>query len=91
MIGPLSQPAHATKVIAQKAKDLLVLLDLDTGEYYNLDEVGTRIWELCDGARTVSEIALRISEEFEASGETVERDVVKFLEELVQDKLVSFA
>jgi len=91
MIGPLSQPAHATKVIAQKAKDLLVLLDLDTGEYYNLDEVGTRIWELCDGARTVSEIARLISEEFEASGEGVERDVVKFLEELVQDKLVNFA
>ncbi len=91
MIGPQSQPAHATKVIAQKAKDLLVLLDLDTGEYYNLDEVGTRIWELCDGARTVSEIARRISEEFEAAAEAVEPDVVKFLEELAQDKLVNLA
>jgi Coenzyme PQQ synthesis protein D (PqqD) len=91
MIGPQSQPAHAAQVIAQKAKDLVVLLDLDTGEYYNLDEVGTRIWELCDGARTVSEIARCIGEEFDASGEPVEHDVMNFLGELVQDKLVRCA
>ena len=91
MIGLQSQPAHATKVIAQKAKDLLVLLDLDTGEYYNLDEVGTRIWELCDGARTVADIARHIGEEFDASSQAVERDVLIFLEELAQDKLVNAA
>jgi hypothetical protein len=91
MIGPQSQPAHAPKVIAQKAKDLLVLLDLDTGEYYSLDEVGTRIWELCDGARTVSDIARCISEEFDASGESVEQDVLTFFQQLSQDDLVSGA
>jgi hypothetical protein len=91
MIGSQSQPAHATKVIAQKAKDLLVLLDLDTGEYYSLDEVGTRIWELCDGVRTVSDIARCISAEFDAEGEAVEQDVVRFLEELARDKLVNGA
>ncbi len=91
MIGPQSQPAHAAQVIDQKAKDLVVLLNLDTGEYYNLDEVGTRIWELCDGARTVSEIARCIGEEFETSGDPVEQDVLTLLEELARDKLVNFA
>ncbi len=86
-----SRPAHAAQVIAQKAKDLLVLLNLDTGEYYHLDEVGTRIWELCDGTRTVAEVARCISEEFDASGAPVEPDVLTFLEELAQDKLVNFA
>jgi hypothetical protein len=91
MIGPQSQPAHGAQVIAQKAKDLLVLLNLDTGEYYNLDEVGTRIWELCDGARTISEIARCIREEFDASGDPIEQDVQTFVEELAQDKLVDCA
>ena len=91
MIGPQSQPAYAAQVIAQKAQDLLVLLNLDSGEYYNLDEVGTRIWELCDGVRTVSEIARCIREEFDASGDSVEQDVRTFLEELAQDKLVNCA
>jgi Coenzyme PQQ synthesis protein D (PqqD) len=89
VIGPQSQPAHAAQVIAQKAQDLVVLLNLDTGEYYSLDEVGTRIWELCDGARTVSKIARCISEEFETSGNPVEQDVLTFLEELAQDRLVN--
>lgn len=76
-------------MIAQKAKDLVVLLNLDTGEYYSLDEVGTRIWELCDGARTVSEIARCISEEFDTSGNPVEQAVLTFLQELATDQLVS--
>jgi coenzyme PQQ synthesis protein D (PqqD) len=91
MIGPQSQPAHAAEVIVQKAQDLLVLLNLDTGQYYNLDEVGTRIWELCDGVRTITEIARCIGEEFDTSGDPIERDVMTFVEDLAQDRLVNCA
>ena len=45
-----------------------------------LNEVATRIWELCDG-RTIGEIADAIVEEFEVDRPEAERDAI----ELVQD------
>jgi len=34
-----------------------VLLDIDSGEYFSLNEVGGRVWELCDGPRSIDSIA----------------------------------
>ena len=38
-------------VLAQEAHGQTVLLRLEDGGYYALDEVGAMIWELCDGGR----------------------------------------
>ena len=47
-----------------------------------LNEVGSRVWDLMDGARSVQEIAAVIAGEFETSTEAAERDVREFVEEL---------
>ena len=41
----------------QSADAQTMLLDLDGGTYFALNEVGARVWELSDGSRTVAEIA----------------------------------
>jgi len=66
----------------------LVLLDPDNGHYYTLDEVGTRIWELCDGGRSIAEIAGALDEEFDAPPETIRADLLELLEELSDGGLV---
>ena len=37
-----------------------------SGEYFTLDEVGGRVWELCDGTRSIDEIATIVTEEYDA-------------------------
>ena len=54
--------------------------DLDS--IYNLNEVGTTIWELLDGKTNVSQIAEAIQEEYEVSKEEAEKDAFEFLESL---------
>ncbi len=65
-------------------KGPVVLLSAEDSSVHSLDAVGTRIWELCDGEKTVSEIVDLVVSEFEVDRETAEKDVVEFIEELMQ-------
>lgn len=58
---------------------------------YPLNDVGTRIWELLDGKRTVSDIASIICGEFEGDGKAVQDDVMDFIEDLSKAGLVNGA
>ena len=64
--------------------DEAVLLSAEDSSVHSLDAVGTRIWELCDGEKTVKEIIDQVVAEFEVDHETAEKDVVEFIEELMQ-------
>lgn len=64
--------------------DEAVLLSAEDSSVHSLDAVGTRIWELCDGEKTVNEIVDQVVSEFEVDRETAEKDVVEFIEELMQ-------
>ena len=68
-----------------------VLLNLDTGHYYILNETGCRIWELLDGQRQVSELANQICQEYEVDETQALKDVTQVLEQLYQEKLVELA
>ena len=60
------------------------------GAEHDLNPVASRVWELCDGARSVAEIARVLVEEFEVDEETAGRDAAEFLASLWQRKLVQF-
>jgi Coenzyme PQQ synthesis protein D (PqqD) len=79
--GVLAKPLKANE-------PALVLLNPQSGEYYTLDEVGSRVWQLLDGTRTVLEIVAVIIEEYEAAAEVIERDVLDLLKDLVDEQLV---
>ncbi len=76
------------RILKQEADGTVVLLSLHTGRYFALNEVGGRIWELCDGSRTVSETAAIISLEYEAPLDVVERDLTELLTNLIHENLV---
>jgi Coenzyme PQQ synthesis protein D (PqqD) len=61
------------------------------GAEHDLNEVGSRLWELCDGARTVGELALALVSEFEVDLATAQRDSADFVRELVRRKLLVVA
>jgi hypothetical protein len=58
-----------------------VLLQLERGEYFGLDEIGTRIWQLMVECGDLDVVGARLAEEFEADPEALRRDV----EDLAQD------
>src|SRR5690348_9445435 len=83
-----SRPRRRDDVLTQVAGDTVVLLTADTGEYYTLNEVGGRIWNLADGTRSVVEIAAIVADDYEESADVVEADALELLDELANERLI---
>jgi hypothetical protein len=66
-----------------------ILLDLRTGDYFELDEIALAIWKMLDGKTSLAQVASRLARTYAAPRpEMVERDVVRFVSELRRRKLV---
>jgi coenzyme PQQ biosynthesis protein PqqD len=81
-------PKRGQQVIAQKAANDLLLFNIEDGNYYSLNEIGSRIWELCDGTRSVSQLVAVLATEYDATHEDLETDVAELLENLQSGKLI---
>ena len=70
-------------------QDGAIVLDVQQGQMFNLNCVGSRILELLESGSAEADIVNVISREFNASSEVVENDVREFIEALRKHKLVS--
>jgi len=86
--APTERPRRQDGVIAQESQGQTVLLRLEDGGYYAVDEVGAAIWKLCDGTRSVEEIVAGVHAEFEAPEPTIRADVVEFVQDLHREGLL---
>ena len=59
-----------------------IVLNLKSGIYYSLDEVGARIWALLEQPITITAIRDAILSEYEVQAEACESDVLAFIEEM---------
>lgn len=66
----------------------VVLLSIENGEYYNMNEVGSRIWALLEQPMTVTALVDHLLAEFEIDRPTCERETMTFLEQLQKDRLL---
>jgi hypothetical protein len=64
-----------------------VLLNVDTGIYYGLDPMGTRVWRLLVAGATPRHICDALLEEFEVEPSRLAHDVFRFLNQLAAEHL----
>ena len=64
------------------------MMSIENGEYYGLDEIGSRIWTLLEEPKKVSELCDILLEEFEVEREQCEEEVLAFLNEMASDDLI---
>lgn len=85
MTDTFTVPTH---VRAQQLEDQMVILDLSSGIYFGLNQVGSRIWELIKQGRSLGDIAAIVNSEFDATVAEVEDDTNSLVEELLSRKLI---
>jgi hypothetical protein len=66
----------------------LVMLDPRTSQYFALDAVGLRVWELLEQPHSVAALCSALEGEFEVSPEACRRDLLAFLEQLEKAELL---
>jgi Coenzyme PQQ synthesis protein D (PqqD) len=69
-------------------QDGAIVLDVQQGQMFNLNRVGSRILELLESGSAEPDIVTVISSEFNVSQEVVENDVREFIESLRKHRLV---
>ena len=78
----------APDVMFQHLNDEAVLLNLKSGTYFGLNEVGARAWQLILEHRRLRHVLDVLQNEYDAEPEAVERDLLALAEQLVNRQLV---
>ena len=68
-----------------------VMLSIRNGKYYNLGEVGGRIWELMEHPIKVERMVAILMSEYEVEQSECEQQVVSFLELLLKEGIITEA
>ena len=78
-------------VLTQELQDETVLLDLDSENYFGLDSVGTRIWQLLNEGQDEVAIVNTLLDEYEVEREVLEKDIAELLGRLNEAGLIKIA
>jgi hypothetical protein len=78
----------ADGVLTRMAGSEMVLLDLDSEEFFGLDGVGARVFELLEEPRSFDDVITTLLREYDVDPETLTADVTALVSDLVARKLV---
>jgi len=78
----------AETVFAQEVDGEMVLLDMESENYFGLDEVGTSIWQAMQESETLKEVLAALLEQYEVEEEMLENDLFAFVGKLEESGLV---
>ena len=76
------------EVFASEIDDEVVMMNIQSGKYFGMDAVGSRIWQLIEEKIRVKDIIAQLLEEYDVTEEQCRSDVLEFLNELYEQNLV---
>jgi coenzyme PQQ synthesis protein D (PqqD) len=85
---PAQRWLASASVLFRDLGDEAVLLELESGQYFGLDEMGTRIWHLLAEHGEVQAICDALLGEYEVTAEELHRDVAGFVDLLHSKHLI---
>lgn len=84
-------PTPHPQVAARTVDGSAVIVLADSGEVTVLNEVGTIVWELIDGRRSVQDLAAAVAAQYQISLDQAEQDVTAFLTTLIEASALTLA
>jgi hypothetical protein len=88
-VAPTEQFAVHPSVICRELSGETVLLNLESGVYYGLDAVGTRVWQLLVQGCTIAAVCETMVEEYDVAPDVLRDDVVRLVGELRERGIVT--
>jgi len=81
-------PERNEEIAWSELEEEIVLLDIEGGSYYSLNEVSAFVWKRIDGARSIGDLVDEVLEEYEAAREQVRDDVIRLIGDLSQKNIL---
>ena len=76
------------EILATAIDGEFVMMSIDTGKYYGLNSVGSRIWELIAQPTSVESVCKTLLGEFSVEKQKCEKEVLDILQQMFQKNLV---
>ena len=83
--GRAATPAHVLVRVLDRES---VLLNLETEQYFGLDETGTRMWQLLTASPSIDAAYQELLAEFEVEPELLRSNLMELLSRLVDSGLL---
>lgn len=74
--------------VAAEADGEVLMMHIESGTYYGLNDVGSFIWKQLTKPRTIQDVCEAIQSEFEVDANRCAEDAMTFLQSMVEDGLV---
>ena len=88
MIDPNAVITIPLHVEATTTDNSVVILNFETGDFFGLDEVGARLWELLNQFNDLNSVIQILLQEYEVDEEKLTKDITKVVTELQEAGLV---
>jgi len=79
---------RTNKALVSSIEDELVMFDAEAGQYYGLNNVASAVWNQLESEKTVDELCLALTDEFDISLEQCRNELLEFLPELEEKGLI---
>jgi hypothetical protein len=79
---------RSTAPLTAEVDGELVMLDPSTSDYFGLDGVGLRIWELCAEPQSIDSLVAVLTTEYDVDAATCESEVRAFVADLESSGLI---
>lgn len=73
--------------VETRAGDQTLMMSVEQGKYFSVDQTANRIWDLIETPRSVAEIIKTLTDEYDVSTDDCEAQVKAFLGELISNGL----
>lgn len=87
-LSPDARVVRAPGHLEEEIDGQVVLLSIEAGNYYGLDDIGSEIWGVLKTETTVAVLCEALSARYGAPADVVARDVVAFLSHLAKHGLI---
>lgn len=88
MVSLTSKVNRNPNQIFSRVDQDIVMLSLDEGKYFALNEVGARIWEYLEHSIMVKDLINKLLYEFDVSIKKCEIETMEILNDLYNNKLI---
>jgi hypothetical protein len=78
------------KLMTASVHDETVMMDIDGGQYYGLDDIGTVIWQRLESPQSFGALVDGLASEYEADRAVIAADVARLLTLMAERKVVTF-
>lgn len=76
-------------LVFSKIDEEIVMMSINNGEYYGLDNIGSRIWEIIEKPVSFKELIETLKDEYEVTENQCISDVIEFINALNNKGLIS--